>query len=175
MSQLKLPIRPSKISALYYNDVAEKARLAESDEDQGSVGEFVMNELEINKLDHQWRAVGIYRPRYKFFYKGGDSEDHMYPDQLVLVKTDRTVSNRSYHEEYLYSESGVLLFYFQKAENDEMVPAERRVYFAGIKAIRIVEDGKSRDRLSPGDKTTVKEIRGQSAKIKDVFLRSISL
>lgn len=160
-----------------YTDVSEKARLAESDPDHGQLDELVMNELVVNKLDHQWRAVGRHILTYKFFYrmKPGDSEDHMYPDELVMVKVERQESNRTYHEEYLYSATGSLIFCFQKAENDDMSPAERRVYFSGPKAIRIIEDGKTRDRLSVKDIETVKEITGGSSIIKDVFMRSLKL
>ena len=113
-----------------YTDVSEKARLAESDKGRGEFGDLVMNELTINKSNHQWRSVGVFRQTYKFFYKGGDSEEHMYPDQLVMVRVERRESDRSYVNEYLFGDSGELLFYFQKAENDKLAPAERRVYFA---------------------------------------------
>ena len=73
----------------FYKDVSERARLAEVDAEHGQTGEIVMNELSINKRNHQWRAVGIYQQTYKFFYRGGDSEEHMYPDQLVMVKVER--------------------------------------------------------------------------------------
>ena len=159
----------------FYTDIAEKARLCEADDDQGEFGELFMNELVVNKRNHQWRAVGTHNLTYKFFYRGGDSEEHMYPDQLVMVKVERKESSRIYYEEYLYSDAGVLMFYFQKAENDDQAPAERRVYFAGIKAIRITEDGKTRDRLTTNDAVTVKEIAGESGKIKDIFLKTLKL
>jgi hypothetical protein len=159
----------------YYNDIAEKARLCETDDDRGEFGDLFMNEVVVNKRNHQWRVVGIHQLTYKFFYKGGDSETHMYPDQLVLVKTERRESNRTYTEEYLYSDAGVLMFYFQKAENDDQIPAERRVYFSGLKAIRVVEDAKSRDHLNIEDAGRVKSITDQSRKIKEIFNRSIKL
>jgi hypothetical protein len=158
-----------------YADIAEKARLCETDDDRGEYGDVVMNELTINTRRHQWRAVGIYGKTFKFFYKGGDSEQHMYPDQLVLVKTERKESSRNYSEEYLFSDTGALMFYFQKAENDDRSPAERRIYFSGIKAIRIIEDGKTRDRLTVEDNKTAKEILGQGQKIKTLFAQSIKL
>ncbi len=157
----------------FYTDIAEKARLCETDDDRGEFGELFMNELAVNKRNHQWRAVGIHNLTYKFFYRGGDSEEHMYPDRLVMVKVERRESNRTYKEEYLYSDAGVLMFYFQKAENDDQAPAERRVYFSGIKAIRITEDGKTRDKLSTKDAATVKELTKQSSRMKDVFLRTL--
>lgn len=158
-----------------YAEIAEKARLCETDDEQGQYGDLVMNTLAINSRDHQWRAVGIYRPTYKFFYRGGDSERHLYPDQLVFVKSERRVSNRMYNEEFLFSDAGVLLFYYQKAENDDQAPAERRVYFLRGKAIRMIEDNKTRARLTAKDGAVVTEILMQSRNIKDIFNRSIKL
>jgi len=97
-----------------YTDIAEKARLCEADDDQGEFGEMVMNVLDVNARAHQWRAVGIYRPVYKFFYKQiGDDEKHLYPDQLVFIKAERRISGRVYHEEYMFSDTGVLMFYLK--------------------------------------------------------------
>lgn len=158
-----------------YAEIAEKARLCETDDERGKYGELVMNTLAINSRNHQWRAVGIYRPTYKFFYRGGDTEQHLYPDKLVFVKSERRVSNRTYNEEFLFSDAGVLMFYFQKAENDDQVPAERRVYFTQAKAMRIIEDQTTRSRLTAKDLTLAKEILSQSRNIKDLFNRSIKL
>ena len=163
-----------KIRAVY-GDVVEKARLAETDNDRGEFGELVMNELTINKRNHQWRAVGIYQQTYKFFYKGGETEEHMYPDQLVMVKVERRESDRKYAEEYLFSETGVLLFYFQKAENDKMVPTERRVYFSGVRPLRVVEDGKTRDSLAIKNAAVTKDIFAAASRAKDLFVKSIKL
>lgn len=159
----------------YYADISEKARLCETDDERGEFGDLVMNELVINKRNRQWRAVGKYNLTYKFFYRGGDSEKHMYPDQLVKVVVDKNISNRKYDEEFLYSNSGDLMFYFQKTENDENAPAERRVYFSGGKTIRIVEDGKTRSGVNKKDVGTVREIVADSAKIKQLFISSIKL
>lgn len=165
-----------KIQA-FYTDIAGKALACETEDDQGEFGNLFMNELVINKRKHQWRAVGQHVLTYKFFYQmtPGDREDHMYPDQLVMVKVERKISDRTYNEEYLYSAAGVLMFYFQKAENDAQSPAERRVYFSGIRAIRVVEGGKTRDKLAVKDAATIKEISVESSKIRDVFVRSIKL
>jgi len=156
-------------------DISEKARVAETDDDQGEFGPLFVNELTVNSRNHQWRAVGIHRLNFRFFYEGGDSEDHMFPDRLVLVKTERRESNRTYFEQFLYNDAGTLIFYSQKAENDDQTPAERRVYFSGIKAIRIVEDAKTRDKLTVKDAAITKAILAESAKLKDLFSRSIQL
>ena len=158
-----------------YADAAEKARLAETDDEHGEIGELVMNELTVNSRNHQWRAVGIYGQAFKFFYKGGNSEAHLYPDELVMVKAERSVSNRKYKEEYLFDGNGRLIFYFQRAENDEMVPAERRIYFDAGRAVRVIEDGKTRDKLSAADLRSAREVKAAAVKLRDVFLRTINL
>ena len=163
-----------KIRAVY-NEVAEKASLCEAVNDRGEMGDLVMNELAINKRNHRWRAVGINQQTYKFFYKGGDTEEHMYPDQLVLVKVSRRVSDRTYQEEYLFSDAGELLFYFQKAENDKLVPAERRVYFSGVRPVRVVEDGRTRDGLQIKSTGAIKDILAAGLRVKELFQKSIKL
>ena len=159
-----------------YAEISAKVKACETDDDQGEYGELFMNTLTVNSRNHQWRAVGIYGQTFKFFYRAvGNDEKRLYPDQLVFVRVERTQSNRKYAEEYLYSDAGVLIFYSQKAENDRDAPADRRVYFSGRKAVRIVEDTKSRDRLTAKDGATVKAIDAASLKIGDTFLRTLRL
>ena len=158
-----------------YNDASEQSRLAENDPEHGATGPLVMNELTVNSLNHQWRAVGIYQQRFRFFYRGGDSEEHLYPDELVLVKADRKVSARSYAEEFLFDKSGRLIFYFQRSENDDVEPVERRVYFAAGKAVRVIEDGRSRDRLGKQDTLLAGTIAAKSVQFWNCFKRTIEL
>ena len=159
----------------YYADIAEKARLAETDDDRGQFGDLVVNEVNINSRHHQWRAVGIYGQVFKFFYYSLDTERHMYPDQLVMVKAERHESSRNYAEEYLYSKIGTLIYYSQKVENDDQAPADQKIYISGIRAIRFIDDGKVRDKLNSKDTETVKEIIEQSRKVKEIFVKSINL
>ena len=49
------------------------------------------------------------------------------------------------------------------------------MYFALGKAVRIIEDAKTRDRLSAKDLATIKDILADSVKIKAVFKQSIGL
>ena len=158
-----------------YTEIAEKAKACETDDDRGEYGDLFMNTLTINSRNHQWRAVGIYGQKYKFFYRGGDSEERLYPDQLVFVTVERKVSIRTYQEEYLFSDAGALIFYRQTAENDDQVPKSRLVYFSGMKSIRIIEDGRVRDKLTATDAAAVKQIRSQSGNFADIFNRSIKL
>ena len=92
----------------------------------------------------------------------------MYPDQLIMVKAERKISDGTYTEEFLFSEAGDLLFYFQKADNDKTVPSERRVYFVGVRPIRIIDDGKTSDRLAIKSTGAIKDIVAESVKLKDL-------
>ena len=167
----------------YYTDIAEKAKAAETDDEKGELGDLVVNELVINQRRHQWRAVGIYVLTYKLFYQSIDEsvyppevvEKHLYPDQLVKVNVKKEISNRSNAEEFVYDKTGALVFYFQKAENDDQIPTERRLYFATGKPIYIVEDDKKRDMLTATDLKTVQEILKSNLQIKEIFAKSLKL
>lgn len=158
-----------------YRDIAAKATACETDDEQGEIGPLVMNTLSINSRSHQWRAVGIYGQTYKFFYQGGDDEKNLYPNQLVFVKVERRESNRTYREEYLFSDKGELHFYSRTAENDDQTPRELRIYTEGMRSLRMIENGKSRDKFNSADVKAEAEVRRTAAKIKDLFARSISL
>ena len=157
-----------------YLEIYAQAIACETDDDKGKFGPLFMNTLTINSGNHQWRAVGIYGKTYKFFYTGGDTEASMYPDKLVLVKLDRRESNRTYKEEFLFSKNGTLAYYAQRAENDDQSPESRELYFSNQLAIRIVEDAKTRDRLSFADTKVAKNAIATATAINDLFQRSIN-
>ena len=158
-----------------YKDIAAKATACETDDDQGEYGPLVMNTLTINSRSHQWRAVGIYGQTFKFFYQGGDDEKNLYPNKLVFVKTERRVSDRVYREEYLFSDKGELQYFARTSENDDQSPKEIRIYTEAMRFLRMIENGKSRDKFSAADVKAEAEARRDAAKIKDLFARSIAL
>ncbi|MGE3465900.1 MAG: hypothetical protein AB7J13_03115 [Pyrinomonadaceae bacterium] len=159
-----------------YTDVAEKARLCETDDEQGKIGALVMNELTINTRDHEWRAVGKYRDGYRFFYMGGDDEDHLYPDQLVFVKRKNEISARSSSEEYLFDEAGRIVFHRHNYVDVNKGLTVREVYFSAVrKPLRVVENGKARDKFSTLDSDVASDILKSAEKLKDLFSRSIKL
>ncbi len=166
-----------------YTDVSEKAKAAETDDKKGEIDDLVMNELTINKRNHQWRAVGIYVLTFKFFYRNIDEsvyppeivENHLYPDQLAKVAVEKRISGRNYLEEFIYDNRGALIFYFQKAENDDQVPLERRIYFSAGKPVRIIEDGNIRDKLKVSDLKTAQDVAKSNLRIKELFTRSLAL
>lgn len=154
-----------------YSEVSAKARAVETDDEQGQYGDLFVNEISINSRNHQWRAVGIYQPVYKFFFKAkGES---LYPETLVFVTVNRKISDRNYFEELLFDERTGLIFYKQRAEND--APTERRVYFSNGKAFRIIEDGKSRDRMTREDITNISEVMKTGLKVREIFARTKDL
>ncbi|MBK9215140.1 MAG: hypothetical protein IPM59_06010 [Chloracidobacterium sp.] len=156
-----------------YKDIAEKARLCETDDDQGEFGELVMNTLDINARSHQWRAVGIYRPVYKFFYKQVENDEkRLYPDHLVFVVGERKVSAITTREEFLFSDAGALIYY---SYTDDMGRPEIKAWFAAGKAIRIEQDGKGRTRMTKADVETTGQRLATAAKLMQVFKRSIEL
>ena len=56
-----------------------------------------------------------------------------------------------------------------------MVPAERRIYFDAGRAVRVIDDGKTRDKLSAADLRSAREVQAAAVKLRDVFLRTINL
>jgi hypothetical protein len=158
-----------------YADIAEKARLCETDDEQGEYGELVMNILTINSRAHQWRAVGIYGQTYKFFYRGGNDEKRLYPDQLVFVVNDKKISDRKYREEYLFSDAGALVYYFYTDDVLAPKPSEIKIWFSAGKAFRIEQDGRVRNRMSKADVITTNQRVATAAKLMQFFKRSIDL
>lgn len=159
-----------------YIDAAEKAKSVELDDDQGEFGPLFVNELTVNSRNHQWRAVGIHQIKHKFFYKAVENDERrLYPDQLVLVKSERKDSSRTYIEEYFFNERGELAYYSRLAENDDQSPERRVVYFSALKTLRVIDDNKPRDKFSAADQKNIVEIRRTASRIKDLFVKSISL
>jgi hypothetical protein len=162
----------------YYNEVGKKIDFIEQGGEQGMYGELVCNELTVNKYERSWPAVGNYKSSYKFFYEfsGGDEtkDPNPYPDRLVKIVVQSSMSTRSYYQEFLYDKTGALVFYYLKANENE-TPKETRVYFGGGKAIRIISDGKTRDKLTIDDLKTAREVLQKSAQVKELFNKSLKL
>lgn len=157
-----------------YAEIAEKARLAETDEEQGQFGDLFVNRLTINERKHQWRAVGIYEKTYSFYYRAVDDEKRLYPDQLVFIKVDRRESARSYAEEYLFADSGQLIFYAQRADGDADLPAERKIYFSRGKPVRFTEDRAVKP-AGRGATAAAQGVMRAASELKSIFSRSLQL
>jgi hypothetical protein len=162
----------------FYNEVGKKIEFIEQGGEQGMYGELVCNELTVNKHEHSWPAVGNYKSSYKFFYEfSGDDETkdpNPYPDRLVKIVVHSSMSARSYYQEFLYDKRGSLVFYYLKATEEE-TPKETRVYFNAGKAIRVISEGKTRDKLTAEDLKTAREVLQKSAQVKELFIKSLKL
>lgn len=162
----------------FYTEVGKKIEFIEQGGEQGNYGELVCNELTINKFEHSWPAVGIYKISYKFFYefdKGDSNRDpNPYPDRIVKITSRSDVSSRRYYQEFLYDKTGALIFYYLKAEENETAK-ETRVYFSAGKAIRFTEGEKKRDKLTAEDIKTQREILQKSAQVREIFTKTLAL
>jgi len=162
-----------------YNDVGKKIEFIEQGGEQGNYGELVCDELVVNKYEHSWPSVGIYKSTYKFFYEFSSDDPakdlNPYPDRIVKIVVDSQMSSRLYHQEFLYDKTGALIFYFLKAEEEDDPVKETRIYFSLNKAIRFMENEKKRDSLTAGDLKAVREVLKKSAKVKEFFTKSLSL
>jgi hypothetical protein len=159
----------------YYAEIAEKVRLAETDDDAAATGDIVVNELKVNARNRQWRAVGIYNANVKFFYTGGDTEKSLYPDRLVFVKITGNVSARTVYDELLFSDAGELVFHFRRAEGDGPTPSETRLYFDKGKAFQIIENGNVRGRLTAADAKRAAESVSLSRHLKSIFSSTLRI
>lgn len=162
----------------FYNEVGKKIEFIEQGGEQGNYGELVCNELVVNKYEHSWPAVGIYKVSYKFFYEfSGDDpnkDPNPYPDRIVKIVVASEISARRYYQEFLYDKTGALIFYFLKADEDEKLK-ETRVYFSMVKAIRFIEDDKKRDKLTIEDTKIVRDVLKKSSQVKEIFTKSLTL
>jgi hypothetical protein len=153
-----------------YTEISQIIEESDKDKDAEHPSGFAVNELVINKSNLSWAAVGNYRVVYKFYYQNRDEEP--YPTQLVKVTKSTESAARRYYEEFVYDEADQLIFYFERSEDDE-VPLERRIYFEKEKAIRIIEDKATRDKLTNNDRSTVRNCLKQSGKVEQIFINSI--
>lgn len=129
-------------------------RIEKSDE-QAHQSALAVNELVVNKLNKSWPAVGNYSVVYRFYYEQ-TGEQH-YPETLLMV-TKKTVSAaRTYYQEYLFEETGELMFYFTKSESD----GEHRIYFKDGKLL----DYKGKDDRLMAAATT----SGAKAKAREIY------
>ncbi|MDH3529906.1 MAG: hypothetical protein OEQ28_10105 [Acidobacteriota bacterium] len=119
----------------HYESVKSEIAKIERSEEAALQSELAVNELVVNKLNKSWPAVGNYSVVYRFYYK--QTGEQNYPETLVLV-TKKTVSAaRTYSQEYLFEESGKLMFYFEASGSE----SEYRIYFKNGKMLEFKGTG----------------------------------
>lgn len=111
-----------------YNAAKESIERAERGDESS---EYFVNELVINRAEAQYPAVGTYRSRQRFYYTYGDRSQNPYPDRLRMVLIETLRAGVVESEEYLFADTGDLIFYFNRIGD-----GEQRLYFADRKLIR---------------------------------------
>lgn len=162
-----------------YEQMLEKIELSERGGEESTYVGIFCNEMVANKNDHVWPAVGNYQMRYRFYYDNAGTEGHHYPDRLRMVIMTSKLSDRSYRAEYLFNETGALIFYYTKPDEppvgDEPRPIEQRVYFANGRPIRVVRGQTPTDRLRAGDRLLATRVIATSKRIKIFFATTLNL
>jgi len=162
-----------------YEDVGKKIELSEKGIEDSQIAGIFCNELVVNRNNHIWPVVGNYEMTYKFYYELAHTEGHPYPDRLRKVVMKSSMSARSYLAEYLYDESGALVFYFAKPDEppigDEPQRVEQRIYFAAGRPIRVINGEKIIDSPTAKDRELAREIIKLSNQIKLFFAKSLEL
>lgn len=148
-----------------YQEVNKKVAECEQN---GDTSTTFLTEIVVNKNDGPYPAVGIYKSVIKFYYTFGDREKNPYPNRLlkIAITTNRSATTET--SEFLFNESGQLIFYFENKEE-----TERRIYFFGEKPIQFL-DGKKI--IEPKSKPTIRfaqEIAKQRQKMVSIFQNSL--
>lgn len=126
-------------------------------------------EIQTNLTDNQFPAVGTYRPVIRFIYTYGDREKNPYPDRLVKVAIEIDRSARKELTEFLFDESGRLIFYFEKSDE-----GERRLYLDAAKPVWILVGDKPVAVSSPKGKSLVRTATEKDRKMTNIFRSLLS-
>ena len=154
-----------------YEEVAKDVEQADKTVEDGEPKHgLVVHELALNQNNRVWPGCGTYRMTYRFYY----SDDT--PDQtarLVRVTVHTQYAAHFDDKEFLASENGSLLFYFEKTNNAHYYnpphPVETRVYFSNGKAIRRIGDEKVRDKLTDEDTKEAEGALAEWSEIRGLF------
>lgn len=153
-----------------YDEMAQRIRLSQTPEGYG-VGIF-RSELVVNKDGQPWRAVGIYRLAYNFWFEEIADPDRGFPKRLRQATIATDVSSRHYAEAFFYDKAGALIFHLYRRDDGDR-PAEFRLYFDKNRPVRAVADGSARDRLTPDDGLAARRAVAKSDELKRLFALSL--
>ena len=148
-----------------YDETNQK--IAESNA-EGEFSSVFLTQLIVNKNNGSYPAVGIYQPAVKFYYTYGDREKNPYPNRLLKIEIEIKRAGRTETAEFLFNETGHLIFYFGKKDDEE-----KRVYFSGEKPIRVLTGTKN---VPLNEKTAadlVKTILAEKRKLTGIFSGSL--
>ncbi len=157
---------PAKIKAIQKIYEATNAAITamEKSADTAKASDITVDIYKKNALNRSWEAVGKYNITYKSYYKHNPVNA-----QDSVLKLTRTVeSTGKNHEEFYFNEKKQLVFYYQKSDTPDL-EIERRFYFDGDKAIRIIVPNETRDEYTDGDKEIAANIIFRSKVLRQKF------
>lgn len=137
-------------------------------EQEPEYSNIYLTELAVNKGNGSYPAVGVYRPVVKFFYTYGDREKNPYPNRLVKIIVSIDRSDRHEQTELTFDEAEQLVFYFEKKDD-----AERRIYFAAGKAIRIQQGDRALSLSAKPQADLVATVLKEKTNLVAIFRRSL--
>lgn len=165
LAQQSLDDKVDRIRKIYAETGAKIEKVDRGSEDDRKGG-IAVNELVVNATGKSWPAVGTYKVVHRFYYE--NDEENPYPSRLLKVSIATESAARRYFEEYVFDRSGALIFFFERSEDDSK-PSERRIYFDSGKAFRIIDDGKTRDRLTEEDGIIANDVMATENKLRGIF------
>lgn len=153
---------------------AEKAFAMSKREGGLAETEIFLSEMQVNKGNTSYPAVGIFREDTKFYFtfKSGAP----YPERLLKIVTVTYRSAAVEHREYLFDAAGQLIFYFEDPNSENMDRSEEtRLYFAGGKLIRfqVGDDISTNSPIFRRKNEIVQEILEKQKKLVNVFKNSM--
>lgn len=157
-----------------YNAIGARIAKSEAKKPDDAEGTGITrSELVINKDREPWRAVGIYRVVYTFwFHEAEEPVSGNSPQRLRKATVVTEISARRHYQEFFYGDDGALAFYFRRAAEGE-APAELRLYFNKQRPIRALSGGAARDSMNAQDLKAAPEILSKSAALRRLFDESL--
>lgn len=159
-----------------YKQTNEKIRAAEktfATSEGAAETEIFLTELNFNKGNTSYPAVGIFREEIKFYFTFGAGEN---PDRLLQIETVTYRSAAVERREYVFDKAGQIIFYFEDPDMENMDRNEEtRIYFSGGKMIRfqVGDDISTNSPVFRRKNEIVREILEKQKKLVNVFKNSL--
>lgn len=156
-----------------YANIGAKIETARKGGEAAKQAGIVLSELAVNKADHSWPAVGIYKVVYRFWYEW--APDQPFPDRLRKVEIDTISSARTFYQEYFFGADGRLRFYFERADGPDGGEKEVRSYYAGDKLVRMASGETVNDTPTPGERKTAETIVRGAQRVMETFKTALGM
>ena len=146
---------------------AENNRLAEEADATEYSSVFVV-ELNVNRKENPYPAVGRYSTLAKFCYTYGDREKNPYPDRLLKISREVRRSAIVERVDLTFDKTGNLVLY-AKDSDDTDNPSSMRLYFSAKRVIRAEQNGKLLRLTSPAVIELTRQATSDSLRLTRLF------